>query len=67
MFQPNFDETADSNSTSRLGNLAFVVREATAARAAASPADRANNPAETGYADECAKWVHARLTACYND
>lgn len=67
MFQPNFDETAGSNSASRLGKLAFVVREATEARAAASPSDRANNPGETGNDDECAKWVHARLTACYND
>lgn len=67
MFQPNFDETVGGNSSARLGKLAFVVSEATEARAAASPSDHANNPCETGNDDECAKWVHARLTACYND
>lgn len=66
MSQPNFDETAGSNSASRLGKLAFVVGEANEARAA-SESDHANSPCEAGNDDECAQWVHARLTACYND
>ena len=60
MFQPNFDETAGSNSASRLGKLAFVVGEPTETRPDHDDARPAGDDEET-------KWLHERLTDCYND
>ncbi len=65
MSQPNFDETAGSNSSSRLGKLAFVVGEPTETRVTARRPD--HDDARQAGDDEETKWLHERLTDCYND
>ncbi len=66
MHQPNDSETS-GDATRRFRKLEFVVAHPTANPARDHPFETSGWKGPAGSDDDCAVWLHERLTACYND
>ncbi len=56
-----------SNDRTPYGRVQYVVADPEDMQGISNRYDFADNPCQTGTADECAQWLSERLTELYND